>query len=91
MPSPAAIEPGNQAGPNLWPGMAGNPWMCQRIAAASATSAAPVTASLTLMRRSLFGEPYRFERGSQVLVGLRHELRGAGGIRPHHAEAAASP
>src|SRR5918992_779856 len=84
-----AMSAGNHAGPNFWPGMEGNPWTCQRIAAASATSAAPVSASLTLMRRSLFGEPYGFERGSEVLVGLGHELRRAGGIGPDDAEAAA--
>jgi hypothetical protein len=48
-----AISPGNQAGPNFWPGMAGNPWICQRMTAASATSAAPVSASLIFILPTL--------------------------------------
>src|SRR5882672_10682906 len=48
-----ALTPGNHAGPNFWPGMAGNPWVCQRMTAASATSAAPVSASLSFILPTL--------------------------------------
>ena len=49
----AAIRPGNQAGPNFWPGIAGNPWMCQRMMPARTTSAVPVSASRTFIWRAL--------------------------------------
>src|SRR5262245_61759722 len=82
---PAAMIPGNHAGPNFCPGIAGYPWMCQRMTRPSAASAAPVTASLIF---KLFRYSDRLHHGAEVGVGFRHELRGVLRSLPDHAEPA---
>src|SRR5205814_8083596 len=82
---PAATMPGNHAGPNFWPCISGNPWICQRMTRPRTASAAPVTASLIF---TLFGDAHGFHHRAQVLVRLRHELPRVVGTVPDHAEAA---
>src|SRR3712207_5276346 len=84
--NPPAISPGKSAGPYFWPGKAGKPWTCQSTTAPRIASAAPVSASWNF---NLLGDADGLHDGAVVGVRLRHELRRLGGIRPHHAEAAA--
>src|SRR5258705_7501534 len=88
--SPTAMIPGNHAGPNRCPCMAGNPWMCQRITTPRMKSAAPVMASLTFMPKAapLFRDPDRLHHRAQVRIGFRHEAGRLRGPGPDHAEAA---
>src|SRR5688572_23774021 len=73
MHRPAAIRPGNSAGPTGCPGILGKACTEIRTVAPRASSTSPKMASLSFIGAGLFDQADGLHCCAQVRVGLRHE------------------